>query len=205
MLSQSNTAEIVLASASPRRTQLLNQVGIAHRVLVADIDEKIYPDETAKDYVLRLAQAKSACIAAQCPHSVVLAADTIVVLGNQVLGKPGTAEAATQMLLSLSGQWHTVMTAFSIRDGEKNHAQLVSTKVKMTEIDNALLQQYIASGEPFDKAGAYGIQSAGAVFIEAIEGDFYTVVGLPLFAVCAALSHFGVSPSFQNLNCATTP
>ncbi len=193
--------EIILASASPRRTQLLNQVGIAHRVLAADIDEQIYPNEAAKDYVLRLAQEKSACIAAQYPHSVVLAADTIVVLENQILGKPNTAEAAAQMLLSLSGQWHTVMTAFSIQDGEQAHAQLVSTKVKMAEIDSALLQQYISSGEPFDKAGAYGIQSAGAVFIEAIEGDFYTVVGLPLFAVCTALSRFAIYPAFQNVNC----
>jgi septum formation protein len=182
---------IVLASASPRRKELLQQIGVPFVVLVADIDETPLQGEPPSDYVARLAVAKARHVA-QKTDLPVLAADTTVVLGGHILGKPESAEHWRQMLASMSGQQQEVMTAVALVTGDRVEFRVVKTRVSFRCLSAAMIDAYIATGEGLDKAGGYGIQGMGAVLVSAIEGSYSNVVGLPLAEVSQLLEQAGL-------------
>ena len=173
----------MLASSSPRRRELLSILGVPFTVQSADIDESPQPAETPLVYAARVAQEKARVIAAGRPADRVLAADTIVILGNEVLGKPQNAVDARRMLGTLSGKVHQVSTAVCLIANGSSSAHVETTNVFMGEISAAEIDAYVASGEPMDKAGAYAIQGGAAKWVYRIEGDYFNVVGLPLAAV----------------------
>lgn len=182
---------MILASASPRRQELLSMLGLRFTVRPADIDEAFDPEKPAEDEVLRIARLKSAAVAAG-PDEIVIAADTIVVLDRTVLGKPHDAADALAMLKRLSGRSHEVMTGVSVRRGETEHGRTVRSTVCFRDCSERELLAYIATGEPMDKAGAYGAQGLASIFVEKIDGDFFNVMGLPLCALSELLAPFGV-------------
>lgn len=173
---------IALASASPRRRELLTQLGVNYQLVKIDVDETQFPDEVAADYVLRLAKAKAAAglqvVDGKMPA---LGADTIVVVDGLVLGKPKDQADFTRMMKLLSGRSHQVMTAVAIADASNLHAVTVSTDVWFSVLSDHEIAQYWLSGEPQDKAGGYGIQGIAGRFIEKINGSYFAVVGLPLY------------------------
>ncbi len=184
------TGQIILASASPRRRELLDQMGIQYLVSPVDLDETPLSGEQSEVYVQRIAAEKSAAVKdAQIP---VLAADTTVVLGDIIFGKPEDKSHALQMLSQLSGQTHQVYTAVSLRG--QYHRQILSvTEVTFKNISEQEMLAYWATGEPKDKAGAYAIQGVGAMFVEAISGSFSGVVGLPIFETVEILAKEGIT------------
>ena len=183
---------IVLASASPRRRELLSQIGICHQVCPVDIDETPRLNEDPACYAQRLAAEKSAACAERFGLALpILAADTAVVLGTSILGKPRDKEDAITMLRLLSGQTHQVFTAVSLRG--KTHAVALSvTEVTFKSLSDSEIETYWHSGEPLDKAGAYAIQGKAGLFVEAIRGSFSGVVGLPLFETGQLLVEQGI-------------
>lgn len=186
---------LLLASASPRRRHLLGVLGIPFEVLPAHVDETAPPDAEPAALVRHLALEKALAIARRHPDRLVLGADTIVVLDGQMLGKPADADDAARMLRRLSGKMHTVFTGLALvhLDGAQRVAAHEETGVFFANLSDAEIARYVDSGAPLDKAGAYGIQDDwGAVFISRIEGDYYTVVGLPLHRLYHLLrQHFG--------------
>ena len=175
--------EIVLASGSPRRRQLLEMLGIPFRVVAPDVDETLGPAEQPEGYVTRLAREKARTVAARERDAVVLAADTTVVLRGRVFEKPGTPDQAADMLRRLQGRKHQVLTAVAVAsDGRLEHA-LDVTDVTFRRLSSQLIAEYVATGEPLDKAGAYAIQGKGAALVESIDGDYLNVVGLPVAAL----------------------
>jgi septum formation protein len=193
----SGAAQIYLASQSPRRRELLDQLGIRHRVLVPDVNEAALPKESPAEYVRRIARIKAEVTAMRVSERrmkdlPVLAADTAVVLGRRILGKPvGEAEAAA-MLARLSGKRHRVLTAVVIVFQGKLAAALSETLVEFRRMSGADIEAYVATGEPMDKAGGYGIQGRAAAFIRRIEGSYSGVMGLPLFETARLLGKFGI-------------
>lgn len=184
---------ILLASASPRRRELLDQIGVAHRVLAADVDETPLPGETPEHYVLRVAEAKSWQAWKTAEDELpVLAADTAVVLDGEILGKPRDREHALAMLRRLSGRSHRVLSGVSLRAQQHGRA-LSETVVYFRALSDREIQAYWDTGEPRDKAGAYAIQGRAALFVERIEGSFSGVVGLPLFETAELLHSAGIS------------
>jgi septum formation protein len=192
--------QIVLASASPRRRELLAQVGIRARVVPADIDETLLPEETAEQHVLRLSETKAAAVAAQrgVAGRWFIGSDTVVVRDGAILGKPADAADAAAMLRSLSGRAHTVVSGYAVHDRGSGRTirGAVTTRVWCKPLREQEIAGYLATGEPFDKAGAYAIQGAGAFMITHIEGSYPNVVGLPLCEVLAALEQLGAPPPF---------
>jgi len=186
------TAQIILASASPRRKELLDQIQVAYRVYPVDLDETPLPNEMPLDYVQRLAAEKSAACVAQLGDNLpVLAADTAVVMDGLIMGKPKDRDDALTMLRLLSGKMHRVYSAVSLRGRE--HGQAVSiTEVTFRSLTECEIEAYWQSGEPADKAGSYAIQGLGGVFVESINGSFSGVVGLPLFETAELLSRQGI-------------
>jgi len=184
--------QIILASASPRRKELLDQIKVIYKIHPVDLDETPLPDETPLDYVQRLAAEKSAACMAQLNTEIpVLAADTAVILGNMIMGKPKDQADALAMLTQLSGKTHQVYSAISLRGRE--HSQAVSiTEVTFRCLTEREILDYWRSGEPVDKAGSYAIQGMGGVFVESIKGSFSGVVGLPLFETAELLSKQGI-------------
>jgi septum formation protein len=185
-----STPRLVLASGSPRRRELLAGLGLRFAVRAADADETPLPDEPADEMVLRLAEEKARAVAEQVAaageaDAVVLAADTTVVLDGEILGKPLDPADAARMLERLSGREHEVLTGLALVDltREASAGALERTRVRFTTLTSADVAWYVASGEPLDKAGAYGVQGLGALFVEAVEGNYTNVVGLPLPAV----------------------
>ncbi|RCU50074.1 septum formation inhibitor Maf [Corallincola holothuriorum] len=174
------TVPLTLASASPRRKELLSQLWPSFAVIPADIDETPHVGEQPRAHVTRLAQEKALTVSALHPHTLVLAADTIVVARGEILGKPENDQDAFTMLGLLSGQEHQVMTAISVAFTDKVFSQCVETQVWFRPLSNADITEYWATGEPADKAGAYGIQGLGGRFVERINGSYSAVVGLPL-------------------------
>ncbi len=171
---------IVLASASPRRLDVLRQLGVEPDVAPADVDESYLQGETPADHVERLARKKAEVVAARDARALVIGGDTVVVHGDVVLGKPSTEEAAVAMLLSLSGGTHSVLSGLALwRDGDLASG-VSSTVVRMRPFDEAMARAYVATEEPMDKAGGYGIQGLGAALVAGIEGDYYSVVGFPV-------------------------
>jgi septum formation protein len=174
---------LVLASASPRRQELLRSAGIPFEVQPANIAEDPLPGESAKACAERLARAKALAVARQRPHDVVLGADTVVVVDGQLLGKPSDAADAARMLHMLSGREHQVITGVCLVVGGQSTVASETTSVTMSEISEREITGYVASGEPMDKAGAYAIQGIASRWIPRIEGDYCNVVGLPVALV----------------------
>ena len=187
---------IVLASGSPRRRQLLEMIGLDFRVVSPDVDESLGPAEQPEGYVTRLAHEKATTVAGRERGAVVLGADTTVVLRGAIFGKPASPEEATAMLRRLEGRKHQVMTAVAVaQNGRCEHA-LDVTDVTLRPLSDELIAQYVATGEPLDKAGAYAIQGKGAALVEGIRGDFFGVMGLPLRLALELLGRFGVPYRF---------
>ena len=183
---------LILASSSPRRRQLLRQIGLEFETISPDADETQFEGEPPLEHVLRLAELKASTVAATRREGIVLGSDTIVVLGKDILGKPGSPEEAVATLSRLSGNTHTVYTGFSLMNAATGERMTDYGEALVTfrQLDQEEIRAYVATGSPMDKAGAYGIQDdLGAVFIERIEGDYYTIVGLPLAKVYLALRH----------------
>jgi len=173
--------QLYLASASPRRRELLALLDMPFERLVTDVEEQRQESETPADYVQRLAKDKALAGVKVAPENLpVLGADTIVVLAGRVLEKPKDTQQAAEMLAALSGQQHQVMTAVCFADRQQHRSALVVTDVTFRLLSTEDIQQYISSGEPMDKAGAYGIQGKGGCFVREIRGSYYAVVGLPL-------------------------
>ena len=192
---------VVLASASPRRHELLGMIGIAHEVDPADIDESVRAGESDTDYALRLATEKGLAVAARHPDALVIAADTIVVVDGRIFGKPVDWADACRMLRVLSGRTHVVHTAVAVvRDaGRRVESEVESTRVTFRELADSEVAAYVATGEPMDKAGAYGIQGYGATIVERVEGDYFTVMGLALRQLVSLLERVGVPYRFRAL------
>jgi septum formation protein len=190
-------AQLILASASPRRQELLAQLAIPFMVLPAHIDERVMPGEVPLAYTRRLAYAKAQHVARQFPTAVVLGADSVVVLEHHILGKPQDPDDARQMLSHLSGRMHMVMTAIAILQYARHVVCLdvVQTLVRFRPLLPAAIERYVATGEPMDKAGAYAIQGAAAAFVESWTGCYTNVVGLPLRRTAAFLQAMGLPVS----------
>ena len=173
---------IILASASPRRAEILRTVGWPFEALPVDIDESRRADEKAVDYVQRLAREKADAAAGRLPASVILAADTTVTIDDHILEKPAGESDARRMLQLLNNRWHRVLTGIAIINRETSRTIVAheETEVKFAAMSEEEIDWYVNSGEPMDKAGAYAIQGLGARFIEEIKGDYFNVVGLPL-------------------------
>ncbi|MEC5319986.1 nucleoside triphosphate pyrophosphatase [Brenneria populi subsp. brevivirga] len=183
--------QLYLASSSPRRRELLALLDIPFAHLSVAVEERRLPNEAAETYVRRLAHEKAAAGVAAAPLDLpVLGADTIVVLNGQVLEKPRNEAHAEQMLTQLSGQRHQVMTAVALADKQDILSSLVITDVVFRTLSRQDIVDYIASGEPMDKAGAYGIQGKGGCFVKSIKGSYHAVVGLPLVETNELFSHF---------------
>jgi septum formation protein len=183
---------IVLASGSPRRLELLQRMGIEPLVQVADVDEAPLAGEAPAQTVARLAGAKARAVEAP-PGALVLAADTEVVLDGTVLGKPVGAREAAAMLRALSGRAHRVLTGVHVRVDEREAAAVEETVVRFRALGDDEIEAYVATAEPYDKAGGYGIQDAGGMFVERIEGSDTNVVGLPLATVVRLADEVGVT------------
>ena len=185
---------IVLASQSPRRADLLRQVGIDFRSHPADIDESPRPGEPPADYVRRMAIAKASTVRQQFPLLPVPGSDTAVVVDDQILGKPLDRDDAIRMLLALSGRCHQVLTGVAVDYGQVVY-RLSSSEVRFREISTAEAATYWSSGEPADKAGGYAIQGLGAAFVANINGSYSGIMGLPLFETLQLLSGIGIPPA----------
>ena len=194
---------VVLASASPRRRELLALVGIPHIVEPADIDESYRDGEEAAEHAERLAREKAETIAARYPNAVVIAADTNVLIDGLVLGKPRDETDADRMLGMLGGQTHVVLTAVAIAYGGKMRSGVESVRVTFRPLTRERIRAYIATGEPMDKAGSYGIQGYGATLVERIDGDYFAVMGLALARMIDLLAELGVRYDFGPLSVRT--
>lgn len=181
---------IVLASGSPRRKQLLEMLRIPFRVIPPDVDEHVLPDEKPPDYVTRLSRAKAQAVVARAPGEVILAADTTVVLGGKIFEKPTSPTNAVEMLEQLQGKTHDVLTAVAVAANGRLEQALDVSRVTFRPNSRKTLEEYVATGEPLDKAGAYAIQGLGAPLIERVEGDFFGVMGLPLRLALDLLARF---------------
>jgi septum formation protein len=185
--------QLVLASASPRRAELLRTAGFSFDVRPADVDETPNSDESPADYALRVARDKARAVAARADTgSCILAADTVVAVGTQILGKPSDPADARRMLSILSGIVHEVLTAVVLRSGDREASEVASTRVRFVALSPAEIEWYVQSGEPDGKAGAYAIQGLGSRFVDWIEGSWSNVVGLPVATVYRMLGPAGV-------------
>ena len=185
---------IILASASPRRKELLEKIGLKFEVDASGCDEEINAGLDPQEIVRQLSIKKAKSVAARHKNAIVIAADTIGVMGDKILGKPHTENEACKMLQVISGKSHLVITGFSILDTATNKivTGIANTRVYIKKLTGQEIDAYVKTGEPLDKAGAYAIQGIGAVIVEKIEGDYYNVMGLPLHALTEALKEFGI-------------
>lgn len=186
---------IILASGSPRRRQLLEQLGLSFTVQSSDVDESVEPGLSPAAMVEQLSLRKGQAVAERVgPDSLVLAADTVVALGDAVLGKPQDRAKAVSMLTSLSGKTHQVYTGVTLLGGGRRVTEHETTAVTFRSLSREEIVAYVDTGEPMDKAGAYGIQGYGALLVERLEGDYFNVMGLPLCRLGRMLAAFGVEP-----------
>jgi septum formation protein len=189
---------LVLASASPRRTAILDTLGLPHEVDPADVDESLRPGESAEQYVKRLAEAKAAVVAGRHVGAFVLAGDTTVVRDDEILGKPADDDEAVAMLCSLAGRQHRVLSGLALAmPGGGIHARVDEARVFFRSFDASLARAYVATGEPVGKAGAYAIQGQGGALVTRVEGDYSTVVGLSIAGLVALLEAVGQPYRFQ--------
>lgn len=186
--------KLILASSSPRRQQFLHELGIDFSVEVQEIDESCDVGETPERLVKRLAEEKASGIARQFPDACVLAADTVVVIDNEILGKPKNSEDAEAMLKRLSGRWHEVWSGFSIQKPAESLCvqQAVRTQVLFRELTEDLCRAYVLTGEPLDKAGSYGLQGRGGFLVDEIKGSYSNVIGLPVAQVIDIMLQYGI-------------
>jgi septum formation protein len=187
---------VILASASPRRRELLSLIGIEHEVMPANIDETLTSGESAVAHAERLALEKAHVIARQAPEAVVIGADTIVVVDGDILGKPRDRVEAAAMLRRLSGRGHRVHTAVAVVAGQRAESAVESVNVAFRALTDEEIAAYIATGEPMDKAGAYGIQGYGATIVERVDGDYFSVMGLGLRRLIELLERAGFTYGF---------
>jgi septum formation protein len=186
-------SSFILASASPRRRELLKSMGFDFTVIPSGVDEKFFEGESVSQHVMRLSREKALAVADRNPEAWVLGADTIVVIDGEVLGKPGSKKKAREMILQLSGKNHRVLTGFSVVRTSVNVVKsgLVESSVFFKEVSADELEWYIATEEPYDKAGGYAVQGKAASFVKEIRGSHTNVIGLPLSEVVAALKEVG--------------
>ena len=187
---------VVLASQSPRRRQLLDLIGIEHEVRPADVDESLVVGELPEHYAERLAREKAEAIAANDNDSVVIGADTTVVIDDMILGKPIDVGDAERMLRMLSGRSHTVITAVAASHRGRTVSAVEVVDVTFRALDGDEIKLYVATGEPMDKAGAYGIQGYGATIVRRIDGDYFAVMGLSLVRLVALFGELGITYDF---------
>ena len=185
---------LLLASASPRRADLLKSAGFVFDIEAVEVDERPLPGEDPSACVLRLAREKAAAVASRHPDDVVIGADTVVVVDNEILGKPSGDEQAAQMLAQLSGRCHEVLTGVSVCRGGGEVSAVERTRVWFMPLTTSDIAWYVASGEPRGKAGAYAVQGLASRFVERIEGSYSNVVGLPAAEVLEALERLGAVP-----------
>lgn len=195
--------KLILASGSPRRGEILRSVGWEYEKRPADVDESVLEEESADEYVLRLALKKAEAVACEADGGLVLGADTIVVLDGDIVGKPDDQAHAREMISSLSGKWHEVKTGVAVvyrtprREYESDDEETIraagarSTRVRFSELSAAEVEFLVRHGDPLDKAGAYAVQAQAALFIDRIEGDYWNVVGLPVSLVYELCSEIG--------------
>ncbi len=191
-----NTATLVLASRSPRRHQLLEMLGISHVVDPVEVDELLRPGEDPEHYAIRLAREKARAGSERHPDIWALGADTVVVLDGRVLGKPESPTAAENMLLELAGNRHRVVSAVALARGDDVRDACDVTSVWIRQMTREGARAYVQTGEPLDKAGSYGIQGLGAVLVDRIEGDYFSVMGLPLRLVVDLMNAAGIPYNF---------
>lgn len=173
--------KLVLASGSPRRSEILERAGWPHEIIIAGIDETLFPTEKAADYVQRLACSKAEAVAGLLNAGLVLGADTTVVVANEILGQPADDADARRMLNLLNARWHEVLTGVAVvRVGGETRVAYETTRVRFAEMSENEIDWYISTGESFGKAGAYGIQGKASLFVEEIEGDYFNIMGLPI-------------------------
>jgi septum formation protein len=183
--------KLILASSSPRRKQLLEMAIPDFEILASDIDEQIQENMTPVQLVQSLAHKKAKAVQAVCPDAYIIGADTVVAYNGTVLGKPKTKQEAFEMLRLLSGNTHEVYTGVAVLSPERETVFAERTAVTFWDLTEAEIAEYIETGEPMDKAGAYGIQGKGALFVKRIEGDYFSVVGLPLSRTVRELKQIG--------------
>jgi septum formation protein len=193
--------KLILASGSPRRSEIMNSVGWDFKKVVPDIDESEREGESPEDYVRRLALEKAHAVAASHPGEIVLAADTTVVLDGRIIGKPVDDADARRMIAMLAGNWHEVLTGIALARNGWTEVGMQRTRVKFAPMSDAEIDFLAAKGDPLDKAGAYAVQAQAALFIEGIEGDYWNVVGLPINLVYRMIAKpapaFGIGESLS--------
>jgi len=197
-----SAVRVILASQSPRRRELLNLVGIAHEVQPADIDESYLAGERPREHAERLARGKTAVIARREPDALVIGSDTIVVVDGDVLGKPVDELDAVRMLERLAGRSHVVVTAVAVAWRGETQSAVEEVGVTFHPMNRPEIDAYIATGEPMDKAGAYGIQGYGATIVSRVDGDYFAVMGLPLQRLTRVLASIGIRYAFGPLETA---
>lgn len=190
--------KFVLASGSPRRREILYLLGLEHEVRPPDVDERLRPGEAPGVQARRLAVEKASSTAAD-GDDLILAADTLVMLGEEILGKPVDEADAVRMLMKLQGRRHEVHTGLALRLGDRIESDVDVTRVWFRSLDAAECEEYVASGEPLDKAGAYGIQGLGAALVQRIEGEYFNVMGLPVQLLLSLLAQFGLRYAYGSL------
>lgn len=185
---------LILASASKSRKELLEKLGVPFCVVASEYEEYMDPKMPAEKLAAHLSYEKARAVAALHPRAIIIAADTFILFQNEFLGKPHTRKKAVQMLTRLQGKQHSIITGFTVLDASsgKRISKTVEAKVTMKKLTQKEIARYVASNEPFDKAGAYAIQGLGSVLVRKVEGDFYGAVGLPLGEVADALHAFGI-------------
>ncbi len=188
---------LVLASASPRRRQLLSELGWKFQIVPAEVDEAVFPGEDPDTAACRLAEAKARAVAARMPECLVIGADTLVLLDGYLLGKPRNRSQGKEMLRMLNGREHSVLTGIALVEGTRSCVAVERTEVRFRFISESALQAYVDTGEGDDKAGGYAIQGQGALLVESISGCFYNVVGLPLGRLSTLLAQWGWGLSSQ--------
>jgi septum formation protein len=190
---------IILASQSPRRAELLRRLGLEFEIRPAEIDESYVDHEMPADHAERLAREKALRIAEEEPAALVIGSDTIVLLDSDVLGKPRDDAEAVEMLMRLNGREHEVFTAVAVAYHGRCHSELERVRVRFRRLDRRDCERYVATGEPLDKAGAYGIQGYGSALVEEIHGDYFAVMGLPVVRTLDLIGRFGFGYSFGAL------
>jgi septum formation protein len=187
--------KIILASASPRRKELLEKLGLTFEVEPGNCEETLNSELEPHELVRQLSILKAKSVAAGHKNAAIIAADTIGLIGNKILGKPHTENEAWKMLRTINGKLHTVITGFTVLDTATNKiiTKTVDTKVYIKKLTNREIEAYVKTGEPLDKAGAYAIQGLGSIIVERIEGDYYNVMGLPLNSLVEMLKEFGIN------------
>jgi septum formation protein len=193
---------LVLASRSPRRAELLQRLGLQFEIVPAEIDESYVDHEMPAVHAERLAREKAFAISHQRPDALVIGSDTIVVLGSDVLGKPRDEREAVEMLVRLSGREHQVFTGVAVAHGGRVESDLERVNVRFRSLHRRDCEAYVATGEPMDKAGAYGIQGFGSALVESIHGDYFAVMGLPVVCTLKLIERFGWRYGFQGLEAA---